>query len=242
MGNHNSIQSDTINWNNIDTENMSSSIPNLKGGISKEANFLLSKLNIPDISETASEFNADNILGNVNTENFQGLEDSDNATSPFISSELYNYMMKKYSNNQSGGANEGEPDSTSSTTSAKSLEEKTTESTVEKPTESTAEKPTESTAEKQTESPEEKQTESPEEKQTEEKSPEEKHIKSKKNKKSKKGSEKNYGNRYNRTTEASASYLSSSAQTGGSLSESVADENNYSISTVNTSDINMISE
>ena len=45
-----------------------------------------------------------------------------------------------------------------------------------------------------------------------------------------------------RGTEEYLSYVSSSAHTGGSLTESVANENNYTISTVNTSDINMISE
>ena len=43
-------------------------------------------------------------------------------------------------------------------------------------------------------------------------------------------------------TENYLSYVSSSAHTGGSLTNSVVDENNYTISTVNTSDINMISE
>jgi len=38
------------------------------------------------------------------------------------------------------------------------------------------------------------------------------------------------------------SYTSSSAHTGRSLTESIENENNYTISSVNTSDINMISE
>ena len=43
-------------------------------------------------------------------------------------------------------------------------------------------------------------------------------------------------------SETFLSYLSSSAHTGGSISETIPNENNYSISSVNTSDLNMISD
>ena len=62
-----------------------------------------------------------------------------------------------------------------------------------------------------------------------------------KNKKKPKPNKTNKAKLY-RGTEEYLSYVSSSAHTGGSVTESIANENNYTISTVNTSDINMISE
>ena len=52
---------ETINWDNIKTNDMSSTIPNLTG-ISKEAKELISKLNLPKLSDTNSEFNSNNII------------------------------------------------------------------------------------------------------------------------------------------------------------------------------------
>ena len=57
---------------------------------------------------------------------------------------------------------------------------------------------------------------------------------------SKKASKK--GNKSFRGSDNYLSYISSSAHTGGGVTDTIQNENNYTISSVNTSDINMISE
>ena len=100
MGKNYSKESETINWNNIKTNEMSSTIPNMNG-ISIEAKELISRLNLPEISESKSEFNVDTIfksnsLQNTNKKIYQ-MSEIDNS-SPFISSEMYNNLFRKYKN------------------------------------------------------------------------------------------------------------------------------------------------
>jgi hypothetical protein len=120
MGNTITKDNDTINWNKLKTDNFSDSLNNKY--LSNDSKLLLSKLdinlsNIPN-NETDSiddifskyqsqsqlisnEFNTTTSLDNKNS-----LELSE--TSPFISSEMYNYLVKKNelsgNNNQKGGA------------------------------------------------------------------------------------------------------------------------------------------
>lgn len=121
MGNANSSNSETINWNNVKTENMSSSIPNFTG-LSKEAQQLISSLNIPDIVDSEiSEFNLNGMLDVINSglkaddkqkfnhllEQVSAQSDELSNTSPFISSEMYNYMVNSKTSEspkQKGGA------------------------------------------------------------------------------------------------------------------------------------------
>lgn len=103
MGNKSSKNNlDTINWNNINTEDVSSSIHYLKN-ISKDAQELVSRL------RTNNKY-----LNKTEIDNFQNLyisnknNDTDySKTSPFISSEMYNYLIENSSENnlQQGGAN-----------------------------------------------------------------------------------------------------------------------------------------
>ena len=215
MGQNNSRESDTINWNQINTNEMSSTIPNMNN-ISVEAKELISRLTLPEISESNSEFNSNNIFtNNVNNFNEQKATEYD-VTSPFISSEMYNYLVNKHNNtNMLGGAptNDGDDSETSATSS--SLSESSPSETDEKPKKNKNKKKTDLPSELS----------------------EKNNHEGKKKKKLKTNKKKSY-----RGTEEYLSYVSSSAHTGGSLTETVANENNYTISTVNTSDINMISE
>ncbi len=110
---------ETINWNNIKTENMSSSIPNFNG-LSNDAKKLIASLNIPAITESpTSEFTVSHILDKISTNlnhddqkkfnqlldqvSSQTQDEELSATSPFISSEMYDYLIKN-SEEQKGGA------------------------------------------------------------------------------------------------------------------------------------------
>lgn len=128
MGSSNSkSETETINWNNIKTENISSTMPNFNG-LSKEAKDLIASLNIPAITESeTSEFTVNHILDKINN----GLNKEDQSkftqllekvssqtasegdelsnTSPFISSEMYEYLINSKTSeqekkNQQGGA------------------------------------------------------------------------------------------------------------------------------------------
>jgi hypothetical protein len=127
MGAKHSKNSDsTINWNNIDTDNISSTVPNLSG-LSNEAKQLIANLNIPEISDTQSSISVNNILDNLSTnlnqndkqkfnqilsqmqvnQPLKAINEQDMSdTSPFISSEMYNYLVSATSENgkQKGGA------------------------------------------------------------------------------------------------------------------------------------------
>jgi len=120
MGPSISKSSDTINWNKIKTDNISSSVPNLNG-LSKDAQTLIASLNIPQITESqTSEFTVNHILDKISTNlnendqkkfnqlldqvSSQSASDAElSATSPFISSEMYNYLVKNENQNQKGG-------------------------------------------------------------------------------------------------------------------------------------------
>jgi len=205
MGAFNSTpQTETINWKNINTNDMSE-IPNLYG-ISAEANKLVEQLNLPPLSEsTSNSTNIDNyFLSKVNNSTNNQLSENLSSTSPFISSEMYNFVMDKYQkqhningskNSMIGGSkNSLDDDSdTSSTSSSKSSES------------------------------------------------EKKPVHKEKNKSAK----NKIVNRkvQKKATEDFMEYLSSSAHTGGSITESsVLNENTISVSSVRTSQINLISE
>lgn len=243
MGQNNSRQSETINWNQIKTNEMSSTIPNMDG-ISVEARELISRLNLPEISESNTEFDISNVFSNevINNNNIKKQVTEFDATSPFISSEMYNYLVNKYNNgtnnnnninnniNMLGGGKIDEDSETSATSSSLSS------SDLESSPSETDEKPVKK-EKKHKKEHKEKITESVQmETENHEGWGKKKNNKSKNNIKNKSKKTSYTG------TEDYLSYVSSSAHTGGSLTESVANENNYTISTVNTSDINMISE
>ena len=109
-------ESETINWNNIKTENVSSPLQNF-GGISNEATQLIASLNIPAITESeTSEFTINHILDKISSKidkndmtKFNNLlekvssqsNEELSSTSPFISSEMYDYLINNKS--QQGG-------------------------------------------------------------------------------------------------------------------------------------------
>ncbi len=150
--------SDTINWNNIKTENVSSTVPNFNG-LSNDAKKLIASLNIPSITETeTTEMDLNNILEKINDglnaddkQKFNQLleqvsstgSDDLSNTSPFISSEMYDYLVNsktsetdqgkqtggakkskgKKSKKTKGGALSDDSSDTSSTSSDSSLED-----------------------------------------------------------------------------------------------------------------------
>ena len=213
MGASNSLpQSETINWKNVQTDQFSD-IPNLYG-ISAEANKLVQKINVPELSESSSS-DLDNLFlskinNNLSTTNQNQASESFSSTSPFISSEMYKYVMNKYQQqNMVGGAgNDLDDDSETTSTSSSSESSKS--------------------------SSESSSSSSP---------VEQKPAKGKGKSKSKKTVIKK-NKPVKKNTEAFLDYVSSSAHTGGSITDnsSVANENNITISSVRTSQINLISE
>ena len=116
-------ESETINWNNIKTENVSSTMHNFNG-LSNEAKQLIASLNIPAITESeTSEFTVNHILDKINS----GLNKDDknkfnkllenvssqtateelSSTSPFISSEMYEYLVNNKSSEQENKIQQG---------------------------------------------------------------------------------------------------------------------------------------
>jgi hypothetical protein len=244
MGISQSRNTETINWNNVKTDDMSSTLPNLNK-ISDEAKQLITKLNLPEISDNNSEFDANfifneqsNSIFNTNINNQDGGSDhEENNTSPFITSEMYNYIINKYNNTNvmTGGAAKKEKkliggtsddDNTSETSStSSSVELSSSESSSESTIKEKKEKKGKKDKKEETINHE---LSSPEGQEAIADRFEGKKKRAGKPKKSYKGSE-NY-----------LSYVSSSAHTDEY--KSVRNENNYSISSVNTSDINMISD
>jgi hypothetical protein len=218
MGISQSKNTETINWNNVKTDDMSSTLPNFNN-ISNEAKQLITKLNLPEISDTNSEFDASFIF-NKNNE-LEGGSDhgEENNTSPFITSEMYNYIINKYNNTNEmiGGGVDDESSSTSSTSSSALSNSESSDSETEEKKPKKEKKTKKVGPVHELSSPEKKETFEGKRKR-----------KTNKKTKSYKGSE-NY-----------LSYISSSAHTDEY--KSVRNENNYSISSVNTSDINMISD
>jgi len=120
MGQNNSKNSETINWNQINTNEMSSTIPDING-ISFEAKELISRLNLPDISESNSEFNVNNIFKTNELKNNKDHPLSEiDQSSPFISTDMYNYLVNKQNDdiNMVGGGKINEDSETSSTSSS----------------------------------------------------------------------------------------------------------------------------
>ena len=197
--------SESLNWDKINTESMSATVPHLNT-INKDAQKLVSNLNIDnniDLENTESEneniftwirkldgSNTNNLNENqiVNDNESDGFSD----TSPFISSDMYKYLMNNNSSetsaqtgNQVGGAKDS---STSSTSSSEK-------------------------------------------------------------KKSKKSTKRRYTESSEALSGGNLSYISSSAHTEHNSSEeyeqtsvSNSDKNNMLTTSVNTSDINLISE
>ena len=131
--------SDSINWDNINTESMSSTLPALKK-ISNDAEQLISKLDITqNINMNDTDSDSENLfswISNIdkpdNTNN-NDIEFSD--TSAFISSDMYKYLMNNSDKDdtsshmgQVGGAI-NEDSSTSSTSSSVRKGSKGTKST-----------------------------------------------------------------------------------------------------------------
>lgn len=147
---HSKNNSETIDWKKIKTENISSTMPNFNG-LSNDAKNLIASLNIPEITESqTSEFTVNHILdtisNNLNNDDqkkFNQLleqvssqtanENDLSATSPFISSEMYNYLIKndeiqkgggkKKKYHKKGGAKLDDDSDTSTTSSDSSMEE-----------------------------------------------------------------------------------------------------------------------
>jgi hypothetical protein len=249
--------SDTINWNNIYTDDMNSSIPGMKGGLSNDAKQLLNKINLPEISETNSvnDFDLNNMMDdNKNHTNLQKNEDL--TASPFISSEMYNYLLNKRTDNNNnilkGGALEGDDEEDTSSTSSNDNDDDDDDDSeeIDQPNDTEATDDTDDTDIKP-----KKKDKKDKKKDKKDKTvakigndidlnefdidPNVEIYKGKRKPKSK--SKKAYKNKIKKS-ENYLSYVSSSAHTGKSLSGSVLNENNYTISSINTSDINMISE
>ncbi len=83
MGHNNSkIDNDTINWNNIETDNMSSTLPDIKS-VPVDVNLLLDKLNLIYVTESDTN---NNISGENNL----------STISPIINDKMYNNNISKY--------------------------------------------------------------------------------------------------------------------------------------------------
>ena len=107
MGNTITKDNDTLNWNNLKTDNFSDSLNNKY--LSNDSKLLLSKLdiNLSNILNTETD-SIDNIFSKYQSQSqsisneFNTTTSLDNKnslelseTSPFISSEMYNYLVKK---------------------------------------------------------------------------------------------------------------------------------------------------
>jgi len=104
MGSSKSKENTDTKWNNMKTDDISSYIPHLNS-LSKDAKKLISNLTIPTFSETqSSEFDINKFMGDIN--NKLGTTDKKvfnkiidemssevSATSPFISSDVYQNML-----------------------------------------------------------------------------------------------------------------------------------------------------
>ena len=305
MGNTITKDNDTLNWNNLKTDNFSDSLNNKY--LSNDSKLLLSKLDInlsnitnnetDSIDDIFSKYQSQSqlISNEINTttslDNKNSLELSE--TSPFISSEMYNYLVKKNelsgNNNQKGGALNDDVLNDDSSTSETS---ESFESESELDSDYKSDKP--KTKKDKSKKPESKKPESkkPESKKPESKKPESKKPESKKSKSKKpepdsdylsnseedepdsdepdsdepdsnepKSDEREYNSKYNSNSSElskdsvsnndNLSYVSSpgnSLNSTDSNSEklsggSISNNNDYiPPSSINTSDINMISE
>lgn len=106
MGASNSKRDTEAIWNNIKTENMSTTLPDVKG-LSKDAKQLLASLNLPQLTDTETAFDVDNILNTINSNLSKEDQTKFNdiieqmspgiteeiSTSPFMSAEMYQSMI-----------------------------------------------------------------------------------------------------------------------------------------------------
>ena len=137
MGNTIAKDNDTINWNNIKTDNLSDNM-NVKH-LSNDSKLLISKLqlNLPNVTETESD-NISNVFTKYQSKSMNEEENTTTSvganmnaddlsdTSPFISSDMYNYLMNKNQSGgskQKGGAKLDDDSSTSSTSSSSDSED-----------------------------------------------------------------------------------------------------------------------
>jgi len=117
---------DTINWNNINTNDIST-IKNINNNISPEVSELLNKLKSINLNDSSSDVftnsnqtqNKNTVIENKNTD-MQiggGVYDTDSS---FISSDIYNYVIQKYKNKHSlkGGKDTILDDSDTTSTSS----------------------------------------------------------------------------------------------------------------------------
>jgi hypothetical protein len=283
MGSSNSLpQTETINWKNIDTNQVSSTIPNLKG-ISFEANKLVERLNLPNTVDTSSELNdifltknnkSKSTHHNVNQINNNLSESNFSNTSPFISSEMYNYVMSKYNNqNMVGGAvdkNSLIEDSATTSTSSSHSSNNSSSSSEKKDKNDKKDKKDKNDKNDKNDKKDMKHDKNDKNDKNDKKDM--KHDKNDKNDKKDMNHEKARGkvtnkimvkskiNKNKKSTEDFMDYMSSSAHTGGSVTEntggsvtentggsvtensSIENENNLSISSVRTSQLNLVSE
>jgi len=106
----------TINWKNINTNELSSTkiIPTFPS----DAITLIDRLNIPEMSESSSEFNYEKLVGGINVDkNYNNFADSD---SPFLTSEMYNNFIGLKTNMTGGGAKKDLHNDNSTTSSTSS--------------------------------------------------------------------------------------------------------------------------
>ena len=227
MGNSNSNQAintenDTIHWNNIKTEDMSSVNHNLRGGLSVEAKELIKNLNLNFNNQQDTEipsFNFNTFLNKkFNTENNNNFEDS-----PFISSENYNKMF--------GGAPKKNSKKSSKKMKGKDEDDLSTSSTDDNKVDLISD------VEHKKEKKEHKKEHKKEKKVVESESESDLDLESD-NETDHTGGSRKLKKTFSKNDEY-LSYVSSSAHTGGG---SISNENEYSISSINTSDINLISE
>jgi hypothetical protein len=285
MGNTITKNNDTLNWNNLKTDNFSDSLNNKY--LSNDSKLLLSKLDInlsnilnnetDSIDNIFSKYQSQSqtVLNEINTTTSLDNKNSHelSETSPFISSEMYNYLVKKNqldgNNNQKGGALNDNVLTDDSSTSETSESSESSESDSDKPKKPKPKKPKPKKPEPDSDylsnsEEDEPESEEPESEEPESKKPESKKSKSKKSK-SKKPKSKEYNSKYNSKYNSNSEELSKDSVSnndnlsyvsspGNSLNStdsnsenlsggSISNNNEYvPPSSINTSDINMISE
>ncbi len=135
MGNSSSkYNTDSLNWDKINTESMSSVIPNLEN-INKDAKKLVTSLivekNVNNFNLEDTDSDNENLFSWVNNKigndvkEVSNKEDVYSDTSPFISSDMYKYLADKNSSAtselvpQQGGAKKSSSTSSTSSTPRK---------------------------------------------------------------------------------------------------------------------------
>ena len=129
---------ESLNWDKINTESMSTSIPNINN-ISRDANELISNLSINDqIDLENTDSDNENLFAWIKTIGDDKKENKDeintesfSETSAFISSDMYKYLMNKNSDSATSNAQVGggiQEDSSTSSTSSSPKKTKNTKS------------------------------------------------------------------------------------------------------------------